>query len=75
MIEIPNIQEEIDKQKKIPALVKNKFGAEIVIDLYTAKRLASNNECEIIAENFTTKKVDKTKEKTETPKGDEGATK
>lgn len=61
MIEIPTTQEEINKDKFTPALIKNRFGEEIVIDLYTAKRLAKNNECEIIDENF-----DFTEENTET---------
>ena len=52
MIEIPTTQEEINKDKSTPALIKNRFGEEIVIDLYTAKRLAKNNECEILDENF-----------------------
>lgn len=52
MIEIPTTQEEINKDKSTPALIKNRFDEEIVIDLYTAKRLAKNNECEILDEKF-----------------------
>ncbi len=66
MIEIPTTQEEINKDKSTPALIKNRFGEEIVIDLYTAKRLAKNNECEIIDENFdfTETNAEKPAEKT-----------
>lgn len=71
MIVIPTDEAEIKKQQQIPALIRNRFGIEMVIDLYTAKRLASKNEVEIIDENFDenkTKKTAKTQEKTEEAK-------
>lgn len=77
MITIPTEQKQIDKEKNIAVLIKNRHGVEMVIDLYTAKRLAKNNECEILDENFSTKqekqkqpKETKTKQTTETPKGE-----
>ncbi|RAL55460.1 hypothetical protein BLM37_04435 [Candidatus Gracilibacteria bacterium GN02-873] len=71
MIDIPTNQEEILKEQNMPALIRNRFGIEVVIDLYTAKRLASKNEVEIIDENFNenkTKKTTKTQEKPEEAK-------
>lgn len=71
MIVIPTNEEEIKEQQKIPALIRNRFGIEMVIDLYTAKRLASKNEVEIIDENFDenkTEKTTKTQEKAEEAK-------
>lgn len=67
MVEIPVQQADIDKAKNTPALVKNRFGAEIIIDLYTAKRLAKNNEVEIIEENYSVKNIKKTKTEQVTP--------
>jgi|GEM_PF-2133542 hypothetical protein len=52
MIVLPTTEEEIRKESKIPALIQNRFGAEMIVDLYTAKRLAVKNECEILDENF-----------------------
>lgn len=67
MITVPTKQEEIEKARKTPALIKNRLGVEVVTDLYTAKKLASNNEAEILDENFSAKKTTaKTSEKTET---------
>ena len=71
MINIPTNQEDILKEQNTPALIRNRFGIELVIDLYTAKRLASKNEVEIIEEHFDenkTKKTAKTQEKTEEAK-------
>lgn len=71
MIVIPTDEAEIKKQQQIPALIRNRFGIEMVIDLYTAKRLASKNEVEIIDENFDenkTEKTAKTQEKAEKAK-------
>lgn len=71
MIVIPTDEVEIKKQQQIPALIRNRFGIEMVIDLYTAKRLASKNEVEIIDENFDenkTEKTAKTQEKAEEAK-------
>lgn len=71
MIVIPTNEEEIKEQQQIPALIRNRFGIEMILDLYTAKRLASKNEVEIIEEHFNenkTKKTAKTQEKTEEAK-------
>ncbi|MBB1554616.1 hypothetical protein HG442_004410 [Candidatus Gracilibacteria bacterium] len=71
MIVIPTDEAEIKKQQQIPALIRNRFGIEMVIDLYTAKRLASKNEVEIIEEHFDdnkAKKPAKTQEKPEETK-------
>lgn len=70
MVIVPINQEEIEKARKTPALIRNRLGVEVVIDLYTAKKLASNNEAEILDENFAEKKTaaktsEKTEEKTE----------
>ncbi len=70
MIVLPTTEEEIRKESKIPALIQNRFGAEMIVDLYTAKRLAVKNECEILDENFdfaiakTETDAEKTAEKT-----------
>ena len=64
MVIIPTSQEEIEKARKTPALIKNRLGVEVVIDLYTAKKLASNNEAEILDENFQEQKSEKTPSKT-----------
>lgn len=67
MIDIPTNQEDILKEQNTPALIRNRFGIELVIDLYTAKRLASKNEVEIINENFDENKAKKTTKTQEKP--------